>query len=48
MQIVYCESGHSRSSATKREIQIKAMSRLEKEKQVATYRLDGLSSSNAI
>jgi putative endonuclease len=35
--IVYLESAHSRSSASKREIQIKSMNRAEKEKLVSTY-----------
>ena len=31
LQVVYCEGGHSRSSAAKREAFIKALKRMEKE-----------------
>ena len=37
MQVVYLDNGHSRSSASKREIQIKAMNRAEKEYLVSTH-----------
>ena len=31
LQVVYCEDGHNRSSATQREVRIKAMTRSEKD-----------------
>ncbi len=37
LRVVYLESGHCRSSATRRETQIKAMNRLDKESLINVY-----------
>lgn len=37
MQVVYLESGHDRSSASKREAEIKGMTRAQKQTLIASY-----------